>query len=372
LPQTSYSAVSAAAEQAGIPPDRFEIAILSAFADLQPRLALPPLAAVFSGADRELVNLLMLSAVNQIHQRVVLFQTSLAVVSLATDAILAAHHNQTVTMLDGILLVELRSLESALADPLVLQDETLLLPQQLNVIARSDIFLLWYGLELNGLPMFNNADIYTRVIERMQAVGGVMAGMTAADLIQSGVAGEQVVETPDGPVTLPSWSFDESAVYDWVQPGMALSYQADASLADEILRLGGTPVPIVPDFTPFAHPFLAVFQLRYDFSLLKQIDSLEWIQSEVAAGNFLLSMQKRLDLRHAQANRRQLLLDRFTGATEQEKQAIASYGVVIGRQVQQDVECVLFPERYPLVSRGHEEGEGYRAAEGMGQGDVAC
>ncbi|OGR34028.1 MAG: hypothetical protein A2005_03220 [Desulfuromonadales bacterium GWC2_61_20] len=35
-----------------------------------------------------------------------------------------------------------------------------------------------------------------------------------------------------------------------------------------------------------------------------------------------------------------------------------------------EVESVLFPERYPLVSRGHEKGEGYRAAEGKldGQG----
>lgn len=29
-----------------------------------------------------------------------------------------------------------------------------------------------------------------------------------------------------------------------------------------------------------------------------------------------------------------------------------------------EVESVLFPERFPLVSRVHEEGEGYRAAEG--------
>jgi len=79
-----------------------------------------------------------------------------------------------------------------------------------------------------------------------------------------------------------------------------------------------------PNFTFFADPYLAVVQLRYDFILCNQIAGMEWNQAGDADNFILPSMQEHLTRRQAQASRSQMVLARFTGATKQEKRAIAT------------------------------------------------
>lgn len=312
-----------AAEQAGITAEQFEMALLGAFADLQPRLSLPPLSLHFSDADRELVNLLLLSAVNQVHQRIVFSKGAAAMAALGGDAVLVETFLQLVSTMDAGLLGELRYLEEALADPLVPADETLLIQRQYSVEAMNDLALLKYGFELAGGVFPGSVDIPARIVERMNAVGGVMAGMTTDDLVQSGVAEERWFDSPEGLVLMPSFPSAESAVYDWVRPETALTYQPVPGLADDLLQLGGT-VPPPPDFTRFADPYLAVFQLRYDFELCNQIATQEWAQAGNAGSNLLPTMQERLAFRQTQASRRQTVLARFSGAPDAEVQAITA------------------------------------------------
>lgn len=295
------------ADQSGISQEDFEMAILSAFSDLQPKLSLPPFSTEFSDADRELVNLLMIATVNQLHERVVLNSGSAAITTLEVDTVLSGHFFETITVMDASLMANLRSVEQGIVDSL--DDTALLRTAQFNQEAINDLFFLKYALEIySGLSTTTEDIVLTRIIGRMNDVGGSMSDVTVTTLVEAGIARN----------TQPFLSLKEYFVYDWVRPEMSLSYTPDPEL---VSALSGT-VPSAPDFSPFLDPYRAVFELNYDLYLCSLLEAEEWNQ---AIGDIPepLSMQVRLALRKSQSDRRKQVLMQFKGATASESKAIA-------------------------------------------------
>lgn len=307
----------ASAMQCDISPDRFDLAFLSAAADLQSQFPSPPLSENLTAAEVALASLLLQETVDYLHQSTFLQRGSAALVTLSADAALITQYEQLVAILNNSQIVMLNNLETAVADPTVNSDSGRLIVEQLNLAAVNNLFWGKYGMSM-GLPQ-TGLDL-DRIIIRMNDTGGIMTGVTVDTLEQSGVVETMSVTTPDGTVLQPALSPVAFVAYDWTRPAMSLTYQPLSFLIDQLQQIGGT-VPTSPDFTPFADPYLAVFQLKYDCDLDNELVTLEWNGLDASSSS---ALQEQLSLRLATDARLQQILAGFSGASEQEKAALAT------------------------------------------------
>ena len=301
-----------AAERSRITPDDLSLAILSAFAAYEQELMAEPICSLLQEEERELIDLMLLSILNQIELRKFPNSVLAWLEALGADVNLADLINQS-EWTDGYeenaLLPALRSVETVLSDAIVLADKEALMIHQLNLIAMRDLGFL--RTELDLLFLADSIDL-TPLIGRINTVGGIMAELTEEQLVQSGVLSERDLLT--------------YVVYDWIRPEMLLNYQPMLGLADELTQLGGT-IPVSPDLSLFTNPYLAVFQLQYDLELCHRITKKKREQAEIEEFNLsgqLLSMAERYSWRKVQETYKQNAIHLFSGAMDFEKQAILS------------------------------------------------
>lgn len=301
-----------AAKKSRITTDDLSLAILSAFAAYEQELMAEPISSLLQEEERELIDLMLLSILNQIELRKFPNTVLAWLEALGADVNFADLINQS-EWTDGYeknaLLPALRSVETVLSDAIVLADKEALMIHQLNLIAMRDLGFLRTGLDL--LFLADSIDL-TPLIDRINTVGGIMAGLTEEQLVQSGVLSERDLLT--------------YVVYDWIRPEMLLNYQPMLGLADELTQLGGT-IPVSPDLSLFTNPYLAVFQLQYDLELCHRITKKKREQAEIEEFNLsgqLLSMAERYSWRKVQETYKQNAIHLFSGAMDFEKQAILS------------------------------------------------
>lgn len=298
-----YGRLLGAADQAGISFPEYETALLSAFATLEAALANPLTDGTITEYDHELVEWLWLHSVNDLNQRGYYNSIPKASTLLGVDAEYVNLLRQRMSFAPESFVALSTSLEERLADPLSVPDSNALIQAQLNEEAIRDLFLFKFALEMH----FLETNI-SPIAERMDTMGGVMAGMTAERLFQAGYA----------------MDWESFAAFNWVAPARPISYMQDLTLVDELQRLGGV-VPLPPDFSILSGPYLAMAQLDNDLTLCQQIANTEWGQANdeyMALHNQPLSMEKRLVLRQADLARRYQVMQRLVGATDDERQSL--------------------------------------------------
>jgi len=306
-----YDGLLDAADQGGISFQVFETALLSAFASLEAALSAPLSEGSISDLDHELVDLLLLHSINDLNQRGYYKYLPNSFVALDANPASVDLLRQMMNAIPDQFIPLSKSLEELLADPASLSDSTTFVQGQFNEEAIRDLTLMKLNL---GLFVYQ-PDI-TQIIERMDTMGGVMAGMTAARLSQAGFANW----FSDSYVLL----WNEFAAYNWVQSARPTSYQPDLTLADELQQLG-LSVPTPPDFSILSGPYLAMAQLIYDLNLCRLISDAEFYLAAdeyFTMHNQVPTMQMRLEVRQADMTRRQQVLGRLIGATDEEKQAL--------------------------------------------------
>lgn len=304
-------ALFTAADRAGVAPSELDAAFLRAAAAAEVCIGGLPAAKRLDLADRELALLLLKTAVGQLHRRAVVTGTASALASLGAAEEITARF----AMIDGItrniLKQELARLERFLGDPLNITSPAVLHGEQFNLEAISDISLMLYFLE-----QFLQADHTDRLLatlaERMVGMGGIMTGITPERLRESGIV--------EDPLRLTVF-----AAYDSVTPELPLSYQPVAGLAEELFALGGE-LPVPPDFTLFAAPYRALFQLRHDLLLCDRIAFAERNAVEEAA--IALSrpptVGERLVVSEADRKRRSAVLAVIGGVADGYKSALVN------------------------------------------------
>lgn len=301
------SCIIEVAKQSKIYPEEVDTAFLQAAAAVEKSLLRPPLAKLLSLEDRELVSLLLLKSVYQVHGRTVLLvEIPDALATLGVEASLAETYTKSIAWCGPALARELVALERDLSDPNILADLNNLIMMQFNAEATNDMFYAKVGLE-SYLAAYS-FDL-TPLAAKMASLGGIMAHMTPDLLRESGAV-------PLGLRYL--------AAFSWLEPLSPLVYAPDPALADRLRSLGGE-VPASPDFSLFTSPYRDIFQLRYDLTLCELIMIREWWDAADQA--FVLrqrplSMTERLALRKADAERRQRVMGRLAGVTENEKHAL--------------------------------------------------
>ncbi len=295
------------ANQANIYPEELEMALLKAAAAIEKSMLRRPATRALTLEDRELITLLLLNSIHQVHRRTVLMEEPIsAMVNLGTDPSLVATYVQRFTWCGQALANELVSLEKNISDPTFIGDLNKLIMMQFNTEALNDMFSL--KIELESFSLANGIDL-TTLAGKMASMGGIMSDMTANRLKVSGVV---------------PLNFLTIAAYNWVTPSTPLNYIPDFKLPNELALLG-ISLTAAPDFSLFATPYRDIFQLRYDLFLCDQITAKEWQDAEDRADvvtKHPLTMVERLSLRKADATRRQAVLSRLKGATPQEKHSL--------------------------------------------------
>ena len=292
-----------AASQAGIEAERLELALDAAGADLETRLA-----AQLAPTALELFRTCWVGSILNLQQRILLRRYPAALADLGVAADVVDTFNLTIDVLTASLVTELQSLEEAVHDQTVLVDSALLIQEEFNLYALNDLMWTKLLLPLN-LPVGSTE--LNQLVDQMKTVPA-MAGMTLQILQDSGI-----VSVDTG---LPLADY---LVYDWINPGMLLSYLPQPTLADDLLGLGGT-VPATPNFGSFSNPYRALFQLRYDAELSNQITTAQWNLAgdpNIPAPPTLLEL---FHLHQGEVLRRDQALAGFSGATEAAKEAIGT------------------------------------------------
>lgn len=301
------SGIIETARQSKIYPEEVDMALLQAAAAVENSLLRPPLAKVLSLEDRALVSFLLLKSTRQVHNRAALLvETPDAMTTLGAEASLSAAYTQRLAWCGPALARDLIAVEETLADPSLIGGLHNLIMMQFNAEAANDIFCLKVAMELF---MSDSLLDVTPLAAKMASMGGVMTNVTPAMLQESGV------------VPLNSRYL---VAFSWVDPSAPLIYSPDPTLADRLVSLG-EEVPPSPDFALFSSPYRDIFQLNYDLTLCNRITSREWRDAEDQAYVLKqrpLSMTERLALRQADADRRQAVMGRLTGATARETHAL--------------------------------------------------
>lgn len=257
-----------AADRAGVAPSELDAAFLRAAAAVEIRLGGLPAAKRLDLADRELALLLLKTAVGQVHRRAVVTGTASALASVGAEEEIAARFARIDGIMRNALKQELARLERFLGDPLHIASPAVLLGEQFNLEAISDLSLIHYSFK-QFLQADHTDPLLVAMAERMAGMGGVMTGVTPESLRESGIAEEPLLLTV-------------FAAYDSVTPELPLSYQPVPGLAEELSTLGGE-LPVPPDFSLFADPYRALFQLRHDLLLCDRIAFAERNAVEEAA-----------------------------------------------------------------------------------------
>jgi hypothetical protein len=311
-----YESLLVMTGQLGISFQDYEKALISAFASLEAELATPLLNGTISDFDHELVDLLLLHSVNDLNQRGYYHGIPSALILLGEDPAEA----ELLKFAPDNLLYLSTELEDRLADPAGFSDINSLIQTQFNEEAMRDLLLTKLGMEF----FFHPSD-FDQLMAQMDALGGVMTGMTIERFYQAGFVDTYPSYpdfSPPAEITY-HMPWPEDAAYYWVRHDRPVSYQQDSTLTVELQRLGvNGPAP--PDFSILSGPYLAMAQFLYDFDLCHNIAHAEWDQAEdesIALINQPLSMQKRLLVRQVDQVRRHQLLDQLVGATDEEKQA---------------------------------------------------
>jgi hypothetical protein len=302
-----FAALMQAANQAGIDLEQLELALLSAGADLETRLA-PQLATT----ALELFRTCWVGAAHNLYQRILFLRYPAALTALGVATSVTDTLNQTITVLEAGLVAELQSLEEAVHDPTVLADSALLIQQQFNLFAMNDLAGTKFFLALSLPVGTTELDL---LVAQMKTFFG-MSDMTLQTLLDSGIVSLDTGGQPQLPLA-------DYLVYDWISPGMFLSYTPLPGLAAELSQLGEA-VPTPPNFTPFLTPYLALFQLRYDAELSNQIIASLWDQAGDPNIPAPPTLQELFQLRQGEVLRREQALAGFSGATEAAKEAIGT------------------------------------------------
>ncbi len=318
IAESLYRNLFAASENAGISLEVLERAFLRGCAAFKTRLS-GPSARSLSLEDLEVVDLMLISAWHQIQVRSFfkVFPSALDVISPVPNPVWPAGWEKLLSYADDHLKYHLSSLESLLADPIALSDSSFLTQYQFNQEAMADLFSLKVAMEL--LWGGQEGDLQS-LAERMDTIGGVMAGMTVEKIIESGLF--KRLDGDYGSYSL--IPLNEIAIYDWIMPGMEVSYRPLGRLAENLLQLGQES-PVAPDYSYFSGPYLPVFQLRYDFELCDAIFKAERNMMDDHAFNVemrSLSLEERYTLLQADFERRMKVLRGLQGVSDEEKRAI--------------------------------------------------
>src|SRR5512139_2525664 len=134
---------------------------------------------------------------------------------------------------------------------------------QFNNDGLCDLFAFKYGMELL------NSSIGLEAI--VADFAARMPGMTPERLKELGVISDIL------PLTT-------IAAYNFITPELQLLYSPVNGLADKLEALGQM-APLPPDYSPFANPYLALFQVQYDMKLCDMITAAERTIAEDAAFN---------------------------------------------------------------------------------------
>lgn len=312
-----FAELPVAAARAGLPPERLDLALLSAAAAFEAELAAPPAVTALSLPERELVELLLLNSVKVIRSQTLLDATVLSSEYLGIDGNSLVRGNRIVSLLKNYLNVVLVALEEELSDPLILADAQSLRMRRYNTEANFDLLLMKLGMELYFFGAVSSKEL-DGLAARMDSVGGVMSGMTLERLVASGL-----FVAPMYPYT--TGQFPHFQIFNALDPQQELAYQPLPGLADQLRALGGQ-VPDPPNFSMFADPYLALAELEYDLRLCREIYWQEWHAAGDLAGgeNRPMSLQEYFAPRAELLQRITLVMARLSGASDQQKQAYAT------------------------------------------------
>jgi len=297
------------AKQANIYPEDMDMALLQAAAAIETAIQRPPTARVLAREDRELISYLLLNSIHQARKRtVILMEPFDAMATLGTDPSFITYYAQKIgpAWARPILARELVSIEKTISDPDLLGNRENLIMMQFNTEAVNDLFYFKMAMEVSF--SINQLDL-NPLAAKMASMGGIMSDMTVSRLQESGAV---------------PLNFRHVAAFYWINPSSPLTYSPDPALADRLVSLGAQ-VSTLPDFSLFSSPYRDIFQLRYDLFLCDLIASKELQRAEdqwIGLNQRPLSMAERLTLRKADAERRQAVMARLSGATPQEKHAL--------------------------------------------------
>jgi len=297
------------AKQANIYPEDVDMAFLQAAAAIETAIQRPPAAKVLTLEDRELISYLLLNSIYQVRKRtVILTEPFDAMATLGADPSLITYYAQRIGLVwyGPALARELVGLENSLSNRDFLGNRDNLILMQINTEAVNDMFFLRLALELYFPD--NRLDL-TPLVSKMASMGGIMSDMTVSKLQESGAV---------------PLNFRYLAAFNWVNPLSQHTYSPDPALADRLVSLG-VELPPLPDFLLFSSPYRDIFQLRYDLLLCDLITSKELMNAEdqwIGLNQRPLPMVERFTLRKADADRRQAVMARLSGATPQEKHAL--------------------------------------------------
>lgn len=305
-----------ATEQAGISLQESQTAFASAFAVLEGELATSLSNGSISDLDYEMVDLLLLHAVNDLNLRGYFIGIPMAMLHLDVDTAHVTWLQEKMNFAPGNFIAMATSLESLLADPEIFSDSSLTVQEQFDQEAMRDLFLTRFSLEL----LFFQQDI-SIISDRMAAMGGIMTAMTPERLYHAGYAREMITGSP--PVTEYVMPLDSFSIYSWVSPSRPVNYRQDPTLVNE-LRQFGVGVPAPPDFSILSGSYLAMAKLDYDLDLCRLIAQAEWDQAADESFNLIgqiPSMSKRSEILKANRARRIQVLERVVGTMDTENQA---------------------------------------------------
>lgn len=244
------------AEQAGIPLEELDFALLRGAAAIESQLSERHFSRLLTDTDKELVQLLLATTVNQFKRRIFLESTLKSIIRIVSPGEVAATYQTRIyDILMPTLERESAGIESFLSVPENTSDIRAIISMRYNNEAMSDLFAFKYAFEIFFPTLSLSGSLIDSIVQRMPGI--------TSDLLR------EQLEIVHGTSLL------SLSAYASLYPGIPFRYVPVEGLADRVAVLGETP-PVPPNASIFQDAYRDMFQLSYDMLLSDTVTSLEW------------------------------------------------------------------------------------------------
>lgn len=244
------------AEQAGIPLEELDFALLRGAAAIESQLSERYFSRQLTDTDKELVQLLLVTTVDQLKRRIFLESPLKSIIRTeAPEEVATMYQARIYDILMPTLEGEAIGIESFLSDPENASDIQAIISMRYNNDAMSDLFAFKYAFEMFFPTLSLSESMIDSIVQRMPGI--------TSDLLR------EQLEMVQGTSLL------SLSAYSSIVPDLPFRYVSVEGLADRVAVLGETP-PVPPNVSLFQDAYRDMFQLSYDVLLSDTITSLEW------------------------------------------------------------------------------------------------